>query len=63
MIRAAVIGAKLVIMGAQPVVIHYPTMERCLAAKAVIERQAQEAQRNAGQYIIVPKPTVYCVPE
>lgn len=58
--------AKLVIMGSQqPTVINYPSMQRCLAAKAAIERQAEErakAERAKG-ILTIGLPVVYCVPD
>jgi hypothetical protein len=64
LIMAAAAHAKLIIVGhPQSTVIDYPTMARCLAAKAEIERQFEtEYQRDLARGIMRTPPQIYCVP-
>lgn len=55
--------AKLVIMGTPATVITYPSIQRCLAAKATLERQqAEKESADRARGVISFGPTVYCLP-
>ena len=60
------IGAKLILPGPQgSTVINYPSMQRCLAAKEAVLRQARdraEEDRRRSGIIMISQPAVYCVP-
>lgn len=60
---AAAVTAKLVIMGSPPTVITYPSMKRCLVAKAALERQqAAKESADRARGVMSFGPTVYCLP-
>ena len=60
---AAAASAKLVIVGHENVVITYPTMQRCMAAKLEMERQYDVIyRRDLARGIMRTPPTVYCLP-
>jgi hypothetical protein len=64
LLLAAALPAKLVIIGhPQNTVVTYPTMERCLAAKAELERQYEATyRRDIARGIMRTPPEVYCLP-
>lgn len=63
LLLAAPTGAKLIMPGQPATVVNYPSMQRCRAAKASIERQnAEKEQRDRAKGVIWFPPMVYCVP-
>jgi hypothetical protein len=60
---AATAPAKLILPGTPPTVINYPSMQRCLAAKAAYLRQAEEqTRRDSERGVISFIGRVYCIP-